>query len=455
MNKRWLIETENLQREYQMQVTTIKTKDKLKFVGLCIYLFVISLSVPRMSFLLILLLPFFVSFFGYFRIPKYVLKTKMISISIVSLILFVFLNYYQLYFYGLDLEKGLVGIILPIFTIITFFLVGICLDLKKMPFFPYNLLTLNLSIFSGGIIFVFLSVAQYNTWGFSIKNIIIASRRVPIFWNNEDFINGPSLDMFSYLGLSLIGLLMVIIFSSIHSFGIFRKSILCTVIFLLVSSSAYSSIALGARTPIIVFLLSALATFVFTSFSNKDSKSPTIIYIYGTISFIVCLLIYALSENLSVLTNTFLELGIGGRLESDGLETPRYEVWKAVIAQMFDFPWGGRVMNISESYAHNIWLDQLYDAGILPMLLLLTFHLVQIPILIRFFRLKLPTTIRVFVLCTLIAFLAAFLQAPVIQASYIYFAISCFFFGSVARFTFDYEFLIASGSNRPLAELKT
>ena len=95
-------------------------------------------------------------------------------------------------------------------------------------------------------------------------------------------------------------------------------------------------------------------------------------------------------------------------------------------------------MNISESYAHNIWLDQMYDAGILAMLLLLTFHIVQIPILLRFFKLDMPKIIQVFVLCNLVAFMAAFVQAPVIQANYVYFAISCFFFGSVGRLTLDF-----------------
>jgi hypothetical protein len=82
----------------------------------------------------------------------------------------------------------------------------------------------------------------------------------------------------------------------------------------------------------------------------------------------------------------------------------------------------------------------MYDAGILAMLLLLTFHIVQIPIIVRFFRLDMPTIVGLFVLCTLVAFIAAFVQAPVMQANPVYFGISCFFFGSVERFTFDYEF---------------
>ncbi|MFM6010943.1 MAG: hypothetical protein ACKO99_09930, partial [Dolichospermum sp.] len=84
---------------------------------------------------------------------------------------------------------------------ITLFLVGISLDLKKMPFFPYNILAVNISIFSGGIIWVFLSVALYNRWSFSIIDIFISQRKVPSIWRLDESVNGPSLDIFSYLGL--------------------------------------------------------------------------------------------------------------------------------------------------------------------------------------------------------------------------------------------------------------
>ncbi|MFY7797606.1 MAG: O-antigen ligase family protein [Dolichospermum sp.] len=422
-----------------MQVTSIKNKDKLKFVALCINLFIISLTIPTISTLFLLFLPLVLKFFGYLRIPKYLLKSASISISIVSLILFVIINYYQLYSYGLDSEKGPGRFFIEIVTIILLFLTGICLDFKKMPFFPFNLVALNLSLFSGGIIWVFLSVAQYNKWNFSLIGIAIESRKVPTFWKGDDFINGPSLDIFSYLGLSLIGLLVAII--STPSLGKFRKVILFIGIFFLILMSGYSSISLGARTPIIVFLVSLLTTFIFTNFSTKASKAKILrIMIYLSIGCIAFFASSFLVGNFYVLINSLVDIGIGSRLADQGLETPRYELWQQVITQIPDFPWGGRSMIISAPYAHNIWLDQMYDAGILAMLLLLTFHIVQIPIIVRFFRLELPIMIDLFVLCTLVAFMAAFIQAPVIQANPVYFGISCFFFGSVARFTSENKF---------------
>ncbi|MCE2718661.1 MAG: O-antigen ligase family protein [Dolichospermum sp.] len=327
--------------------------------------------------------------------------------------------------------------IIEIVTIILLFLTGICLDLQKMPFFPFNLVALNLSLFSGGIIWVFLSVAQYNNWNFSLIGIAIANRAVPTIWKGgTDLINGPSLDIFSYLGVSLIGLLVAIV--PTPSLGNFRKLILFIGVLSLVFMSVYSSISLGARTPIIVFLVSLLTIFMFTNFSTKASKAKILrIIIYFCMGFIAFFASSVLVENFYEFINSLLDLGIGSRFASKGLETSRYELWQQVITQIPDFPWGGRSMIISAPYAHNIWLDQMYDAGILAMLLLLTFHIVQIRILVRFFRLDMLIKVHLFVLCTVVAFIGAFMQAPVIQANPVYFGISCFFFGSVSRFTTD------------------
>jgi hypothetical protein len=351
----------------------------------------------------------------------------------------VIINYYQLYSYGLDPEKGAGRLFIEIITIILLFLMGICLDLKKMPFFPFNVFALNLSLFSGGIVWVFLSVAQYNRWGFSLASLMISERKVPEFWKQADLVNGPSLDIYSYLGLSLVGLFIILVLPSL-SIKKYRNPILITAIFILIFMSGYSSISLGARTPIIVFLSSIIATFTFGTFSKKRSQQSTLITIsFYSFIFLVFLLIRdTLNQFLIELVNNLSGLNIGNRFISEGLETPRYIVWLEAIHQIPNYPWGGRSMIISENYVHNIWLDQLYDAGIWAMMFLLVFHLVQIPIFFQFFRLKLPVIIHVFTLCTLVAFMGAFVQAAVIQASYVYFGISCFFFASVGRLTLDF-----------------
>jgi hypothetical protein len=157
-----------------------------------------------------------------------------------------------------------------------------------------------------------------------------------------------------------------------------------------------------------------------------------------TILFLFFLLfsISAIYDDFSHVTSN---TNLGARFAEKGLETDRYDAWIAAVNQMWEFPWGGRVMKLPSGifYVHNIWLDQLYDAGIVPMILLILFHLLQIPIFLDFFKLHLPLTIYVFVLGTIVGFLVSFIQAPVLQCSIPFFATSCFFFGSIMRLTID------------------
>jgi O-antigen ligase len=139
------------------------------------------------------------------------------------------------------------------------------------------------------------------------------------------------------------------------------------------------------------------------------------------------------------LADVFKDTNFGYRLAEKGLETDRYDAWLSSVDQMFEYPWGGRFMKLPDGlrYVHNIWLDQLYNTGIIPMILLMAFHILQIPIFFDFLKLNLPRTLNLFFISIIIALLAAFVQAPVLQASFPFFASSCFFFGSIMKLTID------------------
>ncbi|MCY7334536.1 MAG: hypothetical protein LH649_18185 [Pseudanabaena sp. CAN_BIN31] len=352
-----------------------------------------------------------------------------------------------MFYYGIQSNSDTSWAFSHIFIIIGLFFTSISLDFRKIPFPSFSLVAINLSIFFGSSLFVFLSVAQYHSWSFGIANILVKERAVPTIWNSLEAINGPSLDIYSYLGLSTIGILIILLLKLVDYFDKSKRFIFTFTIvsFFSVLMAAYSSIALGARTPFVVLLLSIFVTCVFITFFNSDSKTKKSITLYSLGLFIFFIVIciftyYALMENLIGLLDNMVENGIGNRFADEGLETDRYQIWLEVLSQMIDLPWGGKVMIISGSYAHNIWLDQIYEAGIFSGLFLLTFHLSQILIIFKFLQLKLPKMIHVFGLCSTLAFFTAFLQAPVMQASTLYFGVSCFFFGSLSRFTSDCKY---------------
>jgi hypothetical protein len=72
------------------------------------------------------------------------------------------------------------------------------------------------------------------------------------------------------------------------------------------------------------------------------------------------------------------------RFQSVGLGTNgRSEAWSSILTHFFDQPFGGRRYNLAGlSYAHNMWLDVANDSGLLPLLiliLLLCVHLLYLP----------------------------------------------------------------------------
>jgi hypothetical protein len=328
--------------------------------------------------------------------------------------------------------------------------VGIFLDYKKMPFFPLNLIIINVSLFSGFISWVFLSVAFQNSFAVpGSARFVILNRVVNNFWSpDKDFINGTSVDMISTVGISLIGTIILmrpIVIGHIYS-TIFLKSgstflrfsqiilgflALCLLFF----CALYSALALLGRSTIIALFACIFATFLVKNFFIKKSYKSSMKIIFYSSLFLI-LLVYgdSLVERLAFIMKNLSEVGIGSRFADQGLETSRQSLWLIAIREMWNSPWGGRVIKLEgSSYVHNIWLDQMNDAGIPSMVFLLLFHFAQLISFFKLFRLNLSKILITFFVCTNIAFFVTFVQQPVIQANVVYFAMTCFSLGSLTR----------------------
>lgn len=121
------------------------------------------------------------------------------------------------------------------------------------------------------------------------------------------------------------------------------------------------------------------------------------------------------------------------RFESEGLSTGRYEVWGEVLSQLFSAPLGGRAYPISENYAHNLWLDVGYDAGPLPLLLLVAFHLGHAPDVLAVVRHHPSLNARLITVAALCAFGLTAMGEPVLIMSIPHFAAGLFLLGGLRR----------------------
>src|SRR5699024_256622 len=102
------------------------------------------------------------------------------------------------------------------------------------------------------------------------------------------------------------------------------------------------------------------------------------------------------------------------------------EVIKGLIAH----PMGGRETDISLSYAHNLWFDVAYDAGVVPFILLLFFSLLSYLSLVKLSLLDHPSFIKVLFICIYTGFFVIFMTEPIMASTErFYFVIFCLISG--------------------------
>ena len=80
---------------------------------------------------------------------------------------------------------------------------------------------------------------------------------------------------------------------------------------------------------------------------------------------------------------------LGQMLTHDGgiFGNVRFKAQKNVIMQLFDYPWGGKKMDLAGlKYAHNVWLDIAYTAGLIPFVFTVAYTIFTYVECVRLFR---------------------------------------------------------------------
>ncbi|MBN3879167.1 MULTISPECIES: O-antigen ligase family protein [unclassified Nostoc] len=404
-------------------------------------LFISSFHVPNFSLITsILLLPSYILILKYAFKRSYFIKFEPKSLKKKHFFLpLILLTIFCLFFFISEVNYNYIPFLDAIcfsIKIILYYILGICVANSKSFYRFYSIPFLVLCITGGGILFAFLSLL--GTKGVSITaSSIMAQRSVFSLWTDEQ-INGPSIDMYNYLGICLLPFIFKLFAELKQKTNvnmIFLFTLILSVFLFLVSS--YSSLSLLARTPIFCFFGSILIQIFHEIVSSRKAVSR-VIFKYGLLFIIPLMIFYLQPDTLEDISRS-LNLGIFKRFDNSGLETPRYLVWSIVFTEMWSHPFGGReiILPISDigipvNYAHNIWLDIAFDAGILPMFCLGIFHLIHWPYLWDLIsNPKYNDSLSSFLRCNLVAVISAFIGTPVLQANLHYFSISCFLLGLI------------------------
>jgi hypothetical protein len=189
-----------------------------------------------------------------------------------------------------------------------------------------------------------------------------------------------------------------------------------------------ANMAMKNRTPVLALGLStilAMQVYAYRWLKNGPTLHGITKLFLGTPAVIACIgLVYIALDSVSDVAFAQFQRG--------GMETPRYLVWQTVLSHFFDYFWGGRKIILIESYAHDLWLDILWEAGIPACLTMLIFHIIHFYMgfrLLGIVSIRLAITILGF-LCS---YLLTFTVEPVAAASGYFLWGSLVFFGMCAR----------------------
>lgn len=227
------------------------------------------------------------------------------------------------------------------------------------------------------------------------------------------------------LNATLVGLHIVPLMSFLPLYFFQKKGELTKYFFVgsfLTISAIMVTIVTATRTPIIILGILLLINIYYGLKKVKNSNKRVILVLFSAI-------IYSVSR--FDLANIELTSFLYERLTSDDLTAAgsRTEMWLLGLENIFKYPLGGEILYIN--YFHNLWLDLRYEAGVVPMILLILFsHSITYSCLKVVMSELYTSQFKSFIGSVyLVIFLTMFME-PVIQGSFVFF-LHYIFFGGV------------------------
>jgi hypothetical protein len=288
-----------------------------------------------------------------------------------------------------------------------------------------------------GFVFLALSSVLLSDMDMFSRHFGRANRTGVFIWTGEVGGFGPKLGAYSSLGAVL---LPVIVFGRDNKITFRNYFVASTIILILVVTGIYVNLLAINRGPFIVMLLAFfISTIVYFKLKKEKLYShQTNIGLRGLLFTVMIIVVLIICYYIAYIDTDISRLGVASRFRWQGLSTVRYEFWKNALIATLSYPLGGRSIYIGHTYAHNIWLDIGIDTGLIPMLLLLLFHINHLKDVIKILRTALPNIVIFAILCILIAIFGAFFTEPMF-VSIIYFAMTLFFLGLIKSLSFDID----------------
>lgn len=279
-----------------------------------------------------------------------------------------------------------------------------------------------ISLAAGFTIFGFLCTMTAFS---NVTGLLVMDRAATHFWTGAVTVNAPLIGAFSSLSLCLLPIVFLGTDGPGQSNVKFR-----ILIALLAAIGLFSNMTMQNRTP---YLTLGLSTVLCSALFFIRSSGPPVrraIHLLLRLSPLIFLVLFLLVFYSDFVTHIlFLRFG------QEGLETGRTGTWTLMAMDLFNFPFGGKLVEgISDTgYVHNLWLDVAYTSGLIPFFLLVLFHTQHLRAIFRFIMKRSRMFSGQVGVAILAAVVVSFWGEPMLDASLLYFTATVILLGIVQK----------------------
>lgn len=247
-----------------------------------------------------------------------------------------------------------------------------------------------------------------------------------------------------WLGIGILATLQGTFFTLISGLLFYSlyitKSILNKIILIVaILFSIYSTLQTASRTLLIIVIITLLVNIAIYIFLNKIKLNTLLnIIIKIILSGLVITICYTsnLLQIKDIYENSQLYKRVNSEHQLSLQEDGRFEMYKEVSKEMFNYPMGGDKMPVI-GYAHNLWLDTAKMVGIIPFFLLLIYTIMTILTLLKFIKNKYIQDEKKYLITSIyISMTLNFMVEPILEGVPYMFIMMCIINGST-RYILD------------------
>lgn len=226
------------------------------------------------------------------------------------------------------------------------------------------------------VAFILISISTYWHQGAGFSGDVINH-----FWTN-DYGNRTGISLYEIMA---IGIFLTILFYK----NDFRTWYTIPLLLFFIIGSSLISIKAGNRSFLIGLFILFFGIVALKMLLETKTHLWTIILIVSNVLFLSLLLIYYLVEkNVITLSEKIMSIKVINRIFSEDLTKGRPELWGEFFQKFYKYPLGGLRNDMSNLYAHNIFLDFYTFGGIIPFLVATAFFVFLFIHLLYFINLE-------------------------------------------------------------------